>query len=453
MKKPNKLKIPTIIGVVILMVGLATGVFLIQNKQIFNLGAQISTPPKDVRVTNITDNSLTITWTTQSETSGFVVWGDKKSSLDKTESDEIKNKGYTHSVTIKGLSQSKTYYFKINSGGSEYDNNKIPWEVTTGPELSSPGKSITISGNVLTATGTPASFAIVYVSIGGASPVSTTASEKGSWVMPLSQTRNTNLTSYYSIKDSDLIEISVQAGPSGISSAQIYPPSAKPVPPMILGQTHDFKKLPASKNEELPSPNLQLPTDIEKKSGFDVSDAGSTPSSKSVTLDSLDEGEVVTSTKPEFFGEAPPATSVTISVESDPQSDVITIGTTGNWKWSPPKDLPPGTHKITINWRDENGILKSLVRTFIVQAAEGPAFVSTPSGSLTPSPSPTATSKASASPSPTTKATTKPTSTASASATTKTPVSGLGLPTEVLLIVGFLLLILGGGMLFSEENA
>jgi hypothetical protein len=451
MKKSNRLKIPTIIGILILVVGLATGVLLIQNKQIFNLGAQVSNPPKDVRVTNITDSSFTITWTTQSETSGFIVWGDKISSLDKTESDEIKSKGYTHSATIKGLSQSKTYYFKINSGGAEYDNNKIPWEVTTGPQLSSPDKSITISGNVLTATGTPASSAIVYVSIGGASPSSTTTSENGSWVIPLSQTRNANLNSYYPIKDSDLVEISVQAGPSGISSAQIYLPSAKPVPPMILGQTHDFKNLPAGKNEELPTSNLELPADIEKGSRFDVSDAGSTPSSKTVTLDSVDEGEVVTSTKPEFFGEAPPSTNVTITVESDLQSDVITVGTTGNWKWSPPENLEPGTHKITINWRDENGILKSLVRTFVVQAAEGPAFVSTPSATLTPSPLPTATAKASASPS-STQTPTKPTSTASASATPKTPVSGLGLPTVVLLGAGFLLLILGAGMLFSKEE-
>jgi len=96
------------------------------------------------------------------------------------------------------------------------------------------------------------------------------------------------------------------------------------------------------------------------------------PSAETVTLESLDEDEIITSTEPEFFGEGPPGTTITITIESDPITDQTTISSLGGWNWSPPEGLSEGAHKITITWRDASGILRTLTRTFIVQASEGP---------------------------------------------------------------------------------
>jgi chitodextrinase len=233
----NKSKIPTILGVILLTVGLAAGVLLVGNRQIFRLGASAENAPKDVRVTNISDNTFTVSWVTDKEVLGFVSWGDNENSLTRTEEDDVGTVSVTHTTSIKGLLPQQTYFFKINSGGSEYDNNGLPWQVTTGPSLAETGKSNVISGSVLTSTGSAARDALVYITVGGGSPLSTITSQNGSWVIPLSSARTSNLTSLVTIDEqSTLLEISVNAGADGVSSAQIYPQSATPVPAMMLGQ-------------------------------------------------------------------------------------------------------------------------------------------------------------------------------------------------------------------------
>ena len=127
----------------------------------------------------------------------------------------------------------------------------------------------------------------------------------------------------------------------------------------------------------------------------------------------------------------------------------MTVPASGDWKWSPPEDLPEGTHKVKISWRDTGGILRTIERTFVVQAAEGPAFESTPSGTGAASATPTATPKSS----PT--ATPKPTLTASATpAPTLDPQvsdSGVLTPTIALSIMGVGLLAFAV-FVFKEAN-
>ena len=424
----KKNKIPTLLGILLLVFGLAAGILLVQNKQIFKLGASPQTSPKDIRITNITDSSFTVSWATDKETGGFILWGETENSLTKTELNEISETSDTHSATIQGLSSDKSYFFEISSDGTRFDNNGIPWQITTGPELLGQTISNSISGTILTATGAPAEKAIVYVTLAGASPLSTTTSQNGSWVIPISSARSQNLTSFIEINETTtLIEISVQAGSRGVATAQIYPASAKPTPPIILGESLNFKNEPPSETGGIPKANINLPDEAVPSSGFEVPENISSPSAETVTLESLDEGEAITSTEPEFFGEGPPGTTITITIESDPITDQTTISSSGGWSWSPPEELSEGTHKITITWRDASGILRTLTRIFVVQAAEGPAFESTPSGS-TPTISPTPT--ASATPTPT------PISTASA-----IPDSGNLIPTVLYSIMGLGLII------------
>ena len=422
----RKSKIPTIIGLFLLVLGLTAGVLLVRNQNIFRLGAAAEFAPKDVRISNITDSSLTISWITDKETSGFVKWGKSATSLDKTELDELKDQGFTHLLTLRGLTPQTTYFFKINSGGEDFDNNGIAWQVTNGATLEIPSKTNLVSGSVLTSTGEPAKNALLYLTVGGGSLLSTITSDSGSWVIPLSQARAQDLSSYIVIDEKNtLIEISVNAGLEGVASAQIYPQSARPVPSIILGNTHDFKNLPPSEVSGIPKASIGLPDTTTPSSKFEVEEKPATPSAKTVTLESVDEGEIVTSTKPEFFGEGPPAVTLTISVESEPIRDTLTVPANGDWSWSPPEGLTEGVHKITITWRDASGILRTLSRTFIVQAAEGPAFESTPSAS------PTSTPKAS----PTATGTATPKATATATAA-PVPDSGSLTPTILLSIMG-----------------
>lgn len=428
MKKKN-LKVPTIIGFIILVFAIVVGVLLVQSKQVFRLGASPDIAPKNVKISNVTDNSFSVSWTTEKEVAGVVKWGKTSASLEENEASELKNPGTVHYTNVRGLGSSSNYYFKINSGGVDYDNNDLSWSIKTGPNIGSPANSQTISGTVLTATGSPAAKVVVEISIIGSSSLSTTTSANGSWTTPLSALRNVDLTTYGDLDEKSVIEIFVQGGNLGISSAKVYLSSARPVPPIVLGQTHDFRDLPKS-SETNDSPKAEINSPNEESSSyskFSIPEKLSETGSGTVTLTNMDEGEIISTTTPEFFGEGPEGTEITIKLESQtPINDVMTIGANGEWNWSPPDNLEPGLHKITLSWKDENGILKTIVKNFVVSAAEGPAFEATPSASpstleATPSASPSSSASSSASPFP-------------------KPESGIGTTTTIFLTLGILLL-------------
>lgn len=428
-------KIPTIIGVIILVLSVAAGVLMVQFRQVFRLGASGDTTPKNVRVSNITDSSFSVSWTTDANTSGFVNYGENQNSISQIVEDQNSTTSFTHSVNLTNLKPQAQYFFKINSGGNSYDNSGTAWQIKTGPILPSPSGSNLISGSILTASGSPSKNALVYVSIGGYL-LSTITSQNGSWVIQLAQARAVDLSSFLQIDSAaTLLEISVDAGPDGIASAQIYPVSAKPAPPITLGQTLDFKNLSSAGQGEIPQASIDIANQPASSpvSGFNLPKGQSaSPSAKTVTLESLKEGETITSQKPEFFGNGPSNTAITIQVESDPINSSLKIPANGSWNWSPPSNLAAGVHKITITWKDAQGITRSLTRNFVVQAAEGPAFVSTPSASprqtQTPTSSPTSTPKVS----PTTSAT----SSATPTSAPKIPESGNLTPSILFSILG-----------------
>ncbi len=161
--KPSR--IPTIIGVIILIIGLAAGVFLVQYRQIFKLGATGDTAPKNVKISNISDTSLAVSWVTDTKTEGVVLWGTSQDSITRNENDELAGTNITHRVTINGLSAGQTILFKINSSGTVYDNNGSPWQTSTGPSLAASTQADTISGTVLGDDGNPVQNALVYVTV------------------------------------------------------------------------------------------------------------------------------------------------------------------------------------------------------------------------------------------------------------------------------------------------
>ena len=393
-------KIPTILGLIILVISTFVGVFFLGQRQVFRLGASSDAMPKNLRISNISDSSLTLSWTTDKESLGFVLWGDTESKIVNIEK-ENDLKSFTHSITVNGLSPQKKYFFKINSEGTVFDNEGIPWSATTGKSLAVNKDQNLISGSLITAAGDPVKNALVYANISGYL-LSTISSASGNFVFQLGNARIADLTDYLIIDEKGtLIEIIAHAPPIGIASAQVFPVSAKPVPPIIIGQTHDFKNLPPSTVGDSPSAELSLPEEnFDFESGFDVLDEElSQTSEELVTLESVDQGEQITSTKPEFFGSGPKGEELTITVESEnPVTQTVKVASNGLWKWTPPTNLAPGAHKITINWIDINGIKRQLTRSFIVQAGEAPAFEASGSASLaTPTPTPLASPKPTAS--------------------------------------------------------
>ena len=395
---------------IILLTSIFAGVFYLNTRQIFRIGASATAQPKDVKISNINDNSATISWTTDSQTSNFLAWGESEGAISKIEQENATNeKFFTHSISVSGLKPNTNYFFKINSGGTSFSNNGVPWKFTTGKTLGSNTTSLFISGSAIDTSGQPVNRALVYITINNY-VASTTTSDKGNFVYQLGNIRTPDLQNYAEIDaTSTLLQISVSGGVGGNASAQVFPQSANPIPSIILGQSYDFKNSQPGSNNQIPRANLSLPSTASRESKINIESPAPAPAEKSVILESLKEGETVTSTQPEFFGKGPPGETVTIEVNSDdPITGKVTIPKNGSWSFAVPTGLSPGAHSVTITWKDTTGITRSLTRNFVVQASDGPAFEATPSQTLVPGASPTATPEATLTPEPTVTASEAP---------------------------------------------
>jgi len=425
------LKLPTILGLLILVVGVVAGIFLINSTSVFKLGAQQEAAPKNFRVSNITSTSITINWTTDIEAKGLVKWGQSESLLSKATLEEYSQPGFVHSTTINGLNPNSQVFLKINSNGTDWDNDGIAWQAKTLASESISSQTFNATGSIVDEVGNPPKGALVFVQAEG-STFSTITSANGSWVI--------NLSSYLSqISDDTLLEISVNAGPQGSATAMIFASAAKNTPLIVLGKSYDFRTLEVNAAGVTPEGTLSVPESIQASSRFEVGGSSDITQNKNVTLDSHTEGEIITTTDPEFFGNAPKGTQIEILVESEAQTGVATAATNGKWKWSPPNNLGVGEHKVTVKWRDDNGIVRTITKTFIVSAAEGPAFEASSSGTTT-TPSPTAQPTSSATPKATATAQSLETTPSAIATETALPDTGTLTPTLVLFIMGILVL-------------
>jgi len=433
----KKFKIPTIIGMLLLFGGVFAGVFLLRENQIFKIGASPTITPKDVRISSISDSSVTVSWVTSDQTTGFINYDVNQNVNMVVYETEDDQKFSTHSITITGLNPETNYYFKINSDGTTFDNNGVPWQFSTGKTLSINQISIPISGSVITAGGEPSGRAIVYVTVNGYT-ISTLTSESGTFVLQFGSVRTPDLSGYAQIDAAKtLLEIAAVTPTGETATAKIFPQSANPVPALVVGQDQDFRNLQPSADGLNPSADLNLPENSTSESKFNV-DVGKTASASNVTLDSITEGEIVTSDKPQFFGDGPVGEKVTITLHSDTEiTGSTTVSSNGSWNWSPPSNLAPGTHSVTLSWIDTSGITRTLTRSFVVQAGELPAFVASPSATPTksPTPKPSATPKASATATP--KAIKTPTPKPTGTVTPDSlPQSGSLTPTILLFMMG-----------------
>lgn len=433
-------KIPTIIGILILVLGTAAGIILVATSKQFKLGASPDITPQDVRITNISSSSFTVSWITDKPTIGYIMYGTSKDSINQnTPAPQVAQS--IHWIQVQSLTPGAQYFFKINSAGSEFDNNGIPWTGNTAPQISQaqPPSSM-ISGSVEDQGGLPAVGVAVYVTIQGVSPLSAITSSTGSWVIPLNTARTTDLGNYATISpDNSLLQIFVQGGIAGVSTAQAYPKAANPTPTIKLGQIYDFRNQTSPTQTETPGSSLNLPQTATGSSSFNLNQIASTSgATKTVTITSIKNGETISTTKPQIIGNGSPGTKVTITVKSTPQSATVTVGPDGTWLWTPPANLDPGTHTLTVSWTDASGILQTLTRTFTVQASGGPAFVATPSAT------PTATLGGIILPTPT------PTSTLSGAARVTLPATGGAIPISGSLTPTLALSMMGIGLVVSS---
>lgn len=141
-----------IIGTIIAVVVIIMGFKLVQN--VFTRASDVE--PRDVVVSEVSQNSAKLSWASGIETQGVVEYGTSPTALNFFSPEGQKTKN--HSVDLTLLSPSTTYYFQIKIGGEKYDNGGVPWTFSTKgtAEPTHPPPTATVQPTVAAATPTSA---------------------------------------------------------------------------------------------------------------------------------------------------------------------------------------------------------------------------------------------------------------------------------------------------------
>ena len=113
-----------IIGVVIAVI---LGIFALNMGGVFTRASDVE--PRDVVISDITQNTAKISWTTGIETQGVVEYGTTPTALNFFAPEAARTKNHLIELTL--LSPQTTYYFQIRIGDKKYDNGGVPWTFTT----------------------------------------------------------------------------------------------------------------------------------------------------------------------------------------------------------------------------------------------------------------------------------------------------------------------------------
>lgn len=387
-----KTQIPTLAGILLIIAGITATTLVTQKGIPFISNAAPSDTPENIRVSNITDSSFTVSYKTTGAVLGSLSYGTTEKTLDNTATNDIKEQTL-HAISVNNLSPKTTYFFSITSGQTAFLDNGKPFTVTTGPKITDVlPQNPKLSGKILFPEGSKKE-AIIYITTANAQVLSTDVKADGNFSLSLNSIRTKDLQSYLPLSTTIPIVLLI-LGDNVISQVTAFPKQISPLPTILLYKTYDF-----TVSEDPISTQSAI-------AGFTL--FSTNPSEiKAPQILTPKKDESFTDLQPQFMGIASPSAEITIEIHSDEQIQAkVKTDKKGTWTYRPTTKLSPGEHTITIKTRDQFGILKTIKQNFVVYA-EGsqvgqsatpsatlaPTITSTPTPTLaeTPTPTPTAT--------------------------------------------------------------
>lgn len=381
-------RIPTIVGIGLIVLGVVLTTVIVRVQTSLRSSASVSEKPQNVKFTNLSDNSFTITYQTDTATTGSINYGERKElgniqleDMDK-EKDSLSPKT-VHSITVEKLSPDTKYYVVVVSGENTFLNNGVPFEISTGPSISSLPVQTIIKGKVLLPDGNAPNEALVYLNTDNSQLLSTTVAKDGKFNFSLKEFRTDDLFEYLEVDENTVLKLFAIS--NSLKSTVLFS-GKKPylIPTVTLSNDYNFTKdyVPvASKSAQ---------------SGFPSTSTKSESLLPQILTPKKE--QIFTDQKPQFRGTSLPNETVEITIHSDENIQTqVTADSNGNWTYSPATNLSEGQHTITIKTRDASGIPTTIMQSFTVFAqgsqvpeSATPSAISTQkiTPTLTPIPTP-----------------------------------------------------------------
>ncbi len=253
-------KIPTLLGLAIIIGGLAAGVALVLRNDSLKLEASQSLIPKNIIVSNVSDNSVSIYWQTDKPTSGFITAG-TTSTLGSTFHDDRDSKNtqnyQLHFVTLSNLTPNTLYYYRIKSGSIAH-----PWEETLSFKTLSPLPAVDqqpLVGTIFNSSGQPAPEAIITLDDPQIQKAAAITRKDGNFILSLTSLRDKTMTQTFDLTQLKTPLKLIIFDFEKSSNITLQPPfTYKVLPPIILGEDSDFT--PSSLAQPLPTITNVIPT-------------------------------------------------------------------------------------------------------------------------------------------------------------------------------------------------
>lgn len=378
-------KIPTLLALVVIVFGVLVTTYLVESGVIYTGRASQSTTPQEIVISNITENSFTVSYTTTQDTPGLVSFG-KDATLGQNALDERDTRAdsfssyISHHITVKNLEPSTIYYFSIVNGGSTYLNNGAPYQTTTAPQLStSQTAQKNLQGVVILSNGEKVTDGLVYLSSPNSQDISTRI-QNGEYVLDLSKLRNKKLDSFFQISDTTTFTMKA-IGKDGQSQITLFAKNPS-VPTITLSQNYDFTISEDPLTQPLSSQIGGLPQALQSTQ---------TTGTPQITVPKKNEEFI--DQRPQFKGTAVALATVSITIQDENIVTQVKADSSGNWVYRPTRTLVPGSHTITVSAKDSTGIVRSVIQSFtIFSLGSRVAQTATPSASptltITASPTP-----------------------------------------------------------------
>ena len=356
-------EIPTMLGLGLIVIGLSVTTFLTGKQTFFQTGAQGNNLPQEVRITNITDSSFTVTYKTSSKASGYVNFG-TSNSLGQTAFDEMdvsqKLQNHSiHSIALKNLNPLTKYYFTVISGGDTYLNNNQDFETITAATVPA-STANEISGRIILPNASSPDETIVYITSDNNSQVlSSLVSNNGTYKINLNHLLNSDLSKLADLSEKSVIQMLILSD-SLTSTAMLYYSQTNNIPVITLSNNYDFR----AKEQKTSSQSASLES-------FPILSSTSSSKNKGVQILTPGKNQIFSNQKPVLTGKGIPNQKIQITIHSNQQINAsVNTDANGNWKYQPSTALSPGNHTITVTAKDSSGILKTITQSFTVFAAE-----------------------------------------------------------------------------------
>ncbi len=377
-------RIPTLLGVLIIVGGIGITTFLVNQGIIFITKASPTNQPENVRITNITEASFTVSYTTQEAVIGSVNYGLTKefgqTALDERDQQTGNLTDYKiHHITVRNLTPQKKYYFSVLSGGDVFLNNKNAFEVTTGRQITeSPQQQEPLAGKVITPDGNAPVESIVYVTSPGSQVVSTITDDEGNYLLPLNSIRTQNLSVYYKYTNESVINLLI-TGNEMESNVALSINQINPVPTVTLSNNYDF----TSGIEPVASV-------FGQQQRFPSFNQAGSSTTASIKISTPKANQSFNDFQPTFSGTALANQNVAIIVGSIEEiSADVKADANGNWSYRPDSTLASGVQTITITTNNSQGSPTTISQNFTINPSGSQVSESaTPSGTLTPTETP-----------------------------------------------------------------